>query len=437
VTRPLVVALACTVALGAGASRSDAELSVPARDAAQAPRLGILYGPSATLVRVEPATLRVLPGPRLDVGNHTYAWSFSADRTRLALGGDWSDRGVPELLVVDAVGLRELERLPVAPRGWLRGTRWLPGGRVLAVVDGWDAGTIVATVDVGRRRVAARRTLEGAPLHVVPTRDGMAILLAARDRIGPARLAVVRPSGEIDVVSLERMLAGSRPTGSATRAEFRSVTPALAVDRVGDRAFVVGAGDSLAEVDLGTLAVTSRRVSRPRSLLGRLAAWLQPAAQAKSVEGPTRHAQWLGGGLLAVSGGDYASVSGRPRATTFRGAGVRLIDTRSWTTRSVAPGADFFRVAGGLVLGIGATWSSELVGLRPIGLSVYRLDGRKRFQLYRGTRVWLVHADARRAFIDRAGPGGAEVVDLATGRVVAKRASIPAPLVGDASIESG
>jgi hypothetical protein len=117
---------------------------------------------------------------------------------------------------------------------------------------------------------------------------------------------------------------------------------------------------------------------------------------------------------------------------------VRLIDTRSWSQRSVAPGADFFRVAGGLVVVIGATWSSEFVGLRPIGLSVYALDGRKRFQLYRGTRVWLVHADERRAFIDRPGPGGAEVVDLATGRVVVeRRRSILAPLVGAASNESG
>jgi hypothetical protein len=433
----IVVAVVCVVALGAGASRSDAELAVGTRDAADTPRLGLVYGPSTKLVRVDPATLRVLPGKRLDVGNHTYAWSFSADRTRLALGGDWNNRGVPELLVVDAARLQEIQRLPVAPKGWFRGTRWLPGGDVLAVVDGWDAGTIVATVDVARRRVAARRTLDGAPMHVARTRDGMAILLASRNAIGPARLAVVRPNGEIEIVALTRMLAGSKPTGSATRAEFRSVVPGLAVDPDRGRAFVVGAGDELAEVDLASLSVSYRHVSRPRSLLGRFAAWLEPAALAKSVEGPTRHAQWLGNGLLAVSGGDYAPIRGEPRRTTFKGAGVRLIDTRSWSERSVAPGADFFRVAGGLVLGIGATWSSELVGLRPIGLSVYGLDGRKRFQLYRGTRVWLVHADGRRAFIDRAGPGGAEVVDLATGRVVEKRQSIPAPLVGDASNESG
>jgi hypothetical protein len=64
---------------------------------------------------------------------------------------------------------------------------------------------------------------------------------------------------------------------------------------------------------------------------------------------------------------------------------------------------------------------------------VYGPDRRERFRLYEGKRVWVVYADARRAFVHV--DGHVEVVDLASGRVVERRDSMPYPLVPPASTD--
>jgi hypothetical protein len=182
----------------------------------------------------------------------------------------------------------------------------------------------------------------------------------------------------------------------------------------------VPARGEVAEVDLARLRVSYHALSQ-RS----------PQARAKVMEGPVRHARWLGNGLIAVSGGDYSVDGERLR---FTPAGVRVIDTRDWTGRTFARGADDFRLAGvGQLLAFSATWSSELELPLPFGVAVYGLEGRKHFHLHEGTRAWIVHADERRAYIDPAGPGPVDVVDMATGRVIERRKSVPSPFEGDAA----
>ena len=75
----------------------------------------------------------------------------------------------------------------------------------------------------------------------------------------------------------------------------------------GSRALVVPAGNRVAEVDLETLEVRYHELSEPVSLLGRLRDWLQPAAHAKTIDGPDRNAVWLESGLVAVSGANSAA----------------------------------------------------------------------------------------------------------------------------------
>lgn len=284
----------------------------------------------------------------------------------------------------------------------------------------------------------SRRTLDHQLLHVERSRDSLVLLLGRRDAIAPARVAVVRPSGVVDVAVLRGVLAGGeRVIGGGRHAEFRQRIPALAVDPAGDRAFVVPAAGDVAEIDLARLQVSYHALSRRISLLRRVAGWLEPQAYAKSMEGPVRHAEWLGNGLIAVSGGDYSVTRGD--RLEFTPAGVRIVDSRNWSVRSIAPGADGFRLAGDLVLGVSETWSSELHQPTPIGVAAYGLDGRARFHLYEGVRAWVIHADARRAYVDPMGPGAVDVVDLASGRVVERRArqSVPAPLVGDGASALG
>jgi hypothetical protein len=109
---------------------------------------------------------------------------------------------------------------------------------------------------------------------------------------------------------------------------------------------------------------------------------------------------------------------------------VRLIDTRDWRASTLAPGTDSFRRVGDVLLATSSVWSSELEQPRPVGLLAYDLDGRRRFRLYDGQRAWITHADGRRAYVDPFGPGPVGVIDVATGRVVERRASVPRPLAG-------
>lgn len=81
-------------------------------------------------------------------------------------------------------------------------------------------------------------------------------------------------------------------------------------------------------------------LSQPVSLLSRLRDWLDPAADAKISFGWSREADWLGDGLVAVSGSDYHGLS-----STL--AGLKLIDTEAWGVRTLDPGASVHRLAEG------------------------------------------------------------------------------------------
>jgi hypothetical protein len=77
-------------------------------------------------------------------------------------------------------------------------------------------------------------------------------------------------------------------------------------------------------------------------------------------------AQWLGDGLIAVSGSD-AAIVGYDQADTP--AGLRILDTRTWTERVIDPKADDFTLAG-----------STLLTAR----NGYGSDGRRRYRLPTG-----------------------------------------------------
>jgi hypothetical protein len=400
------------------AQASPAAASPPATLALLSTRTGV------SLVRIDSA-LRPLRGRTLDVGPYLRGWSFSRDGSRLALGTDETGARVA---FVDARRLRMLRRMEVAPAGAIAATAWLGPRLVLAVVVVPTPRVIeVVSVDPVARVVLTRERLEGDLLRYVRTADGFALLLAPPEAIGPARLAVVRPSGAVDVAALDRIRAGS-VSGSATT-PFTIERPGLAIDPDGRRGYVVASGAELAEVDLDGLGVAYHQLSEPVSLLGRIGAWLEPEAQAKSGDGPVRSARWLGDGVLAVSGVDYAAIpEGGMRMTP---AGLRLIDTRSWTARTVDPGAENVWPAGELLLATGTAWDRG-VRTRTIGLAAYGLDGKLRFRLYPDRNAWVWHSDDRRAYVSIGGNTWA-VIDLASGKVVGRRSTMPVPLTRDGS----
>jgi hypothetical protein len=362
------------------------------------------------------------------------AWSFSRDGTRLAFAGVNinANFSTPSVRIVDTQRLRVLGRIELADHGWVRATVWLPNGRVVAVVQVYEpeVQTEVVTVDVVEGKVLDRQTFPGQVLRIARAQNRLAVLLSPAESLGPARLTIVGPNGATRTVVVSRITAGYKQrSGSEGRVVQRE--PALAVDFEGHRAFVVATDGQIAQVALRTGAISYNRPSRRVSFFGRVHAWLEPIAEAKLPrEGSTRTARWLGRGLIAVSGGEYAVVgTGNRAGSRFTPAGLRLIDTRTWTVRKLGEGTDTFWHVGDQLLAADNTWGGyELeVSQRPPGLVIYGPDGRERLRLYAGKRVGVVYANARRAFVSV--EGRIEVIDLPSGRVVERRASVVHPLV--------
>jgi len=270
------------------------------------------------LARFAPGSLR--PGrPRLRLGEYHEDWSFSPDGSQLALGmggqGDPCGRGI---CIVDAETMRiaGYVHAPIA----VEAVAWLSPRRIVGVLQ--RGGVFVA--DPVTETVTSSRDLPFLPFGpaVARTSGGLAVLMRSR----PPHLVVVNSHGDVRSVALRRIERGA----------------ALAAAPHGLRAFVTSAVGLVAEVDLRTMAVRYHRVPTPD-------------------DGNRREALWLGDGRLAVSGD--------------RNAGVTVIDTSTWTARTVAPGATSARLAGGRLLVY-----SEL-GFRPrsrgVGLRVYTRDGRR------------------------------------------------------------
>jgi len=201
--------------------------------------------------------------------------------------------------------------------------------------------------------------------------------------------------------------------------------PALAVDRSGNRAFVVGAGTPVAEVDLTTSSVTYHDLSTPVSLLGRLHAWLEPTAEAKATEGPNREAAWLGDGMLAVWGwNDRTSFKGDQVHVWAEPAGLTLVDTRDWSSRVLDSGASSMTVANGNLLAFSWLWDSARDHPSGSGVTAYGPDGGMRFHLFGSRAILSTQALGGRAFI-RGTKSAYSVVDLRSGRVLRTFAGEP------------
>jgi hypothetical protein len=376
--RRLAVAtvLVAVLAPAAGAAREA--------PGARTPLLGIvgdrvLY---QQLVEFDPATLRRLGGG-VPLAGHRAGWSFSPDRGLLVLGRSRERCGPTTLRLVDVAQLRTLGDVPVGTGSPVTATGWLGRHRLVAVLapspcEGARRAQVVV-LDAEARRVLATSTLDGSVLGVARAPGRLVLLLAPANRIGAARLAVVERSGELREQTLEAIPAGTTPS--------RLSRPGLAVDGTGARAFVVSAGDRLAEVDLRSLRVGYHE------LVARELAKYRRA-------GPIREALWLGGGLLAVTGTNVGAANGADA-----GAGLRLVDTRSWTFRTLDPEVSSAQLLDG----------RTLVAYRPNALLAYSRDGHERYRLFEGAPVGRVAAIGGRGV---ATVGRSTVVfDLASGAV--------------------
>jgi hypothetical protein len=295
-------------------------------------------GPASRIGWFDPATMTLMRGRTAALGSHVGSWSRSPDGWRLAIARS----GGVDVRFVDLITMRTTGDLALAPGGRsLGGVTWTRPDRLLAFVDRPQNAWLVVA-DPQRRRVVRRTSLDAVVSAYDRSAGGLVLLLAPPGRIGPARLLVVDAAGTARSVLVDQVPVGFDygPTGGPT-AQRRA---GLAVDFAGATAYVVDA-DRVAVVDLASLAVAYRTDVRQL---------------AKAIPGPYRAARWLGNGVIAVSGND--------------GYGVRLLDVRSWTLRTLDPAAETFQLASGFVVAGGVA---------------YRVDGSVRFPVAVPPGAWL------------------------------------------------
>jgi hypothetical protein len=350
------------------------------------------------LVPYDPVRL-VPSGPAIRMGHFAHAWSISPDRSRLVAAAGWRPtKGEPTALRFVDLAIQRVEgtlRLPgefrrVTATAWVR-------GRVLVAVSGKNS-TTVYSIDPERRLTISHVEFPGEVVLGERGRNSLVLLLASLDRIGPATIAVVDQTPRVRSVVLDRITAGVTTTGVGQERRMTVRRPALALAPSGLSAFVLGAGEPAASIDLRTLAVRYA----PLRLL---------AAVSKRAEGSVRTAAALPDGRIVVTGFDY----GRTAAV-----GLSLVDPKDWSRRVLDPAANWFTVGGGLVFARGKGGVGLRI-LRPSGSAV---------ELFRTGSVARVAVVGPRAMVTFFGKRQkAAVIELGTGRVV--RRTVPAnPLIG-------
>jgi hypothetical protein len=406
--RAFAAALAAVAVVLAVAGQSTYSADGERRDAsaAQAPLYAVTYGVGGgRLARFDSTLLRGV-GRSVRLGQEAPLWAFSPDGRRLAVA-------------TPRDGLRLVDLATMRVRGVVLGWRLVyglawPSPRRLIVAQHGET----AVVDPARGRVLRREIRSGRPWRVARTRDGLVLLTRDGQGIGAARLDSIGRDGRRRSVVLERILVGA-DGGENNQGPFRGDLPGLAVDEAEQRVWVVGGSGVVAEVRLARLRVSYHEPREARSLLARLAAWLQPAAHAKVTSGPNRTAVWLNG-TLAVAGADLRTVRDANGAhdVIWEPFGLRLVDASTNRIRTVDDHATDVAAGPGLLIAYGSWYDGAAEKRYGAGLRAYRPDGSRAFHLFGDAPVETLFVIGREAYVWA--NARLHAVDLATGEVRAR-----------------
>jgi hypothetical protein len=123
-----------------------------------------------------------------------------------------------------------------------------------------------------------------------------------------------------------------------------------------------------------------------------------------------------------VTGSDGTGAKNADGTITFeyRPTGLHVIDTRSWSIRTIDDGADSVAVADGMLLATGGTTRSDGSGTVNAGegLAAFGADGLLRWRIRPGERSSLLGVYGARALVAKASFHGYDVIDVRNGRGV-------------------
>jgi hypothetical protein len=383
--------------------------------------LALFNPPAQTFVaRLDPITLEPA-GPRISVDEYHGIAAISPDGTQLAVatGGP---RGKIRIIDIRRMEMQHFVQVGIATEA----LAWLRPGRVVAGMacnpanpSGRGCGIVLVdsiSGEVVRRwpeTEADAWTLrfepgDAAPKTVAKTPFGVLLLLAHATEVTAARLLMIDHAEELQSVSLPSIRAGrNRPVVVNPPPFSPQSSPALAVHPAGDRAYVIGAEPTVAEIDLKSLHV------REHSIEG----------LDRGSEVGERRAFWMDGRIV-VHG---VNLTAEPdvRLSVRTPAGVRTIDVASWRARIIDARASHATTAAGTLL---------VYGGESRGLTGYSPDGKERYRLFADDDRFIVsvHCDDRNAYVvsvDRQQTAARlRVVDVSTGKVV-REASPSARLI--------
>ena len=299
--------------------------------APQAQVLGFDYGAKRISWYV-PGTLAQGRSGAMPWNRSLCSWSLAPKAQQLALSdcnGTVRFVALPSLKILGSIGPDTV--------GSAAALAWVTPRRLLMVERAGGGVATLAVADTDARRVVRRVDLGGVVLGRAVVGKRLVLLLAPWNTFGPARVVAIDGDGNLASAAIDDITAGSHfgdPTEGGPGGEIR--TPGFAVDPAGT-AFVIGPDLRVAAVDLATMHVGYHGPTR---------------APAKVVNGATRVAAWLGAGKVAVSGVDHASSGkGRDLRVTTTPFGLHLLDTSTWTYRTLTTTAVGLIAAGRTVLG--------------------------------------------------------------------------------------
>jgi hypothetical protein len=370
------------------------------------------------LARLDPKTLRPLPGGRLKLAGSWPMLAVAPNRSMAVLGSEAGD-----LTVVDLVHLRQLGAVRTdLPGAAVFGWGWVGRSRLLLIDTAQQAATEVLAVDVKARRVVGRQRFNGVVQGYARLPRGLALVVTPANVIGRARLVVSDANAGLRTVTLAEINAGFKQLddtdGSGPRME--QAVPGIAADPAGRRVYVVHGGGPVAEVEVASLEVTYHRLGQSASPWQRLARWWAPPAEAKILSGPWRNALWLGAGQLAVTGYD-GSAKGHHREIP---SGLELIDTRTWTVRQVDRHASSAVLAAGRLLAFGTAFGTGPDGANQgYGLTLYGPGDRQPVHRFGAKQVGWIQVNGELAYVQLMDANlsdmeGYAVVDLRSGRLL-------------------
>ena len=322
-------------------------------------------------------------GPAVPLGKWEFVAGLSPDGSLIAATAmNASPRSIRFLDVVRKRWHGGAVPLPTLGTG---AVRWADDRTVIVLGERPD-GLRAVVVDAERRRIVRTIRVPGhlEAQYAGPTQAGMALLLRPLvfRQMGPVLVGVIRPSGTVKVVEVDRIVSGSVE---------RSRRPALIADPSSSRVYVFGGLDEpVAEIDARTLAVTYHALRGPRPLGNTL--------------GVERFGTWLGPGRIALGGWDDSNVD------TVR-LGLSIVDTKTWRLRRLDHDADFFAKSGDLLLGLHLDGS----------LAAFAHDGQWLFDVAEPVfNLGTVASNGRYVYAHNLGPGSkgtALVVDARGGAI--------------------